>query len=148
MLKDQLLVPGRRGAVIDDCVALVDEQVAGKSGLSGLAVKGAYAVVKAIKPGFIREVVDHLLDEFVARLEPFHAAALAHGTDVVGHFAQHQSEIADALLGVTDARAAHVKQPAVKKTYDKLRPTAKKHVEAAVPGVARIVARHGATAAA
>lgn len=148
MLKDQLLVPGRRGAVIDDCVALVDEQVAGKSGLSGLAVKGAYAVVKAIKPGFIREVVDHLLDEFVARLEPFHAAALAHGTDVVGHFAQHQSEIADALLGVTDARAAHVKQPAVKKTYDKLRPTAKKHVEAAVPGVARIVARHGSTVAA
>jgi len=148
MLKDQLLVPGRRGAVIDDCVALVDEQVASKSGLSGLAVKGAYAVVKAIKPGFIREVVDHLLDEFVGRLEPFHAAALAKGPDVVTYFGQHQSEIADALLGVTDSRAEHVKQPAVKKTYERLRPTAKKHVEVAVPGVARIVARHGATAAA
>jgi hypothetical protein len=148
MLKDQLLIPGRRGAVVDDCVALVDEQVASKSGLSGLAVKGAYAVVKAVKPGFIREVVDHLLDEFVSRLEPFHAAAVDKGGDVVAYFGQHQSEIADALLGVTDARAEHVKQPAVKKTYEKLRPTAKKHVEGAVPGVARILARHGATAAA
>jgi hypothetical protein len=148
MLKDQLLVPGRRGAVVDDCVALVDEQVASKSGLSGLALKGAYAVVKAIKPGFVREVVDHLLDDFVTRLEPFHAAAAAKGGEVVAYFGQHQGEIADALLGVTDAKAEHARQQAVKKTYEKLRPTAKKHVEAAVPGVARIVARHGTTAAA
>jgi len=148
MLKDTLLVPGRRGAVIDDCVALVDEQVASKSGISGLAIKGAYAVVKAVKPGFIKEVVDRLIDPFVDRLEPFHAAAVAKGGDVIGYFGQHQGEIADALLGVTDEKAQRAQQPVVKKTYDKLRPTAKKHVEAAVPGVARIVARHGATAAA
>ena len=148
MLKDTLLVPGRRGAVIDDCVALIDEQVAEKSGLTGLAIKGAFAVVKAIKPGFVREVVDHLLDTFVDKLEPFHAAALAKGADVAEHFKQNQGAIADALLSVTDAKAESARQQGVRKAYDKLRPTAKKHVEAAVPGVGRIVARHATTAAA
>jgi hypothetical protein len=146
MLKDQLLAPGRRDAVITDCVALIDEQVAEKGGLSGLAIKGAYAVVKAIKPGFIREAVDRLLDEFVARLEPYHEKAVASGLDVAAFYSAHAPEIADGLLGVTDARAERSNNPTIKKTYEKLRPSAKKHVEAAVPATGRLVAKHTRTA--
>ncbi len=148
MLKEQLLIPARRGAVIDDCVVLIDEQVASKSGLSGLAIKGAYAVVKAVKPGIIRESVDHMLDEFVARLEPFYAAALGAGGDITAHFATHQADVANGLLGVTDDKAAHARNATLKKAYEKLRPTAQKHVEAAVPGIARLLTRHASPAAA
>lgn len=148
MLKDQILLPGRRGAVVDDCVALVDEQVAAKSGLSGLAIKGAYAVVKAVKPGFIREAVDHLLDEFVERLEPYYQAATSARQDVPSYFDAHAAEIANGLLGVTDARAARAHNATVKKTYEKLRPTGQKHVESAVPSIGKLIARHASTAAA
>jgi hypothetical protein len=148
MLKDLLLAPGRRAAVIDDCLQLVDDQVARKSGLSGLAIKGAYGIVKTVKPGFVREAVDNLLDEFVERLEPLYSAATGAGTEVSAYFAAHASDVAEGLLGVTDARAQHAANATVKKAYEKLRPTAKKHVEAAVPGVGLVVARHAGAAAA
>ena len=76
-LTDILLVPGNRPRVISDCVTLIQEEVDSKGGLSGLAVKAAFAVVKAVKPGFINEAVDHMLDDFVKRLEPFWADAQA-----------------------------------------------------------------------
>ena len=46
-----------RERVIVDCCALIDQEVSATSGLSGLAVKGAYKMVKAIKPRFVPEVV-------------------------------------------------------------------------------------------
>ena len=45
---DLFIAPGYRPRVVDACVRLIDEEVAAKSGLSGMAVKGAYAVVKKI----------------------------------------------------------------------------------------------------
>ena len=81
-LNEILLVPGNRPKVIADCVTLIQEEVDSKGGLSGLAVKAAFAVVKAVKPGFITEAVDHMLDDFVKRLEPFWADAQAKNEPV------------------------------------------------------------------
>ena len=74
-LQDIGAAPGVRAQVVSDCSQLVDDEVKRKSGLSGLAIKGAYALVKAIKPGIIRESIEHLLDGFVAQLEPFYVRA-------------------------------------------------------------------------
>ena len=63
-LKEILTVPGTRPKVVVDCVALVQEEVDSKGGLTGLAIKGAYAVVKAVKPGFVAEALDDMLDDF------------------------------------------------------------------------------------
>src|SRR3954467_4089229 len=76
-LSEILLVPGNRPKVVIDCVRVIDEEVDSKGGLTGLAVKGAYALVKAVKPGFVSGAVDGMLDDFVRRLEPFYAAAQA-----------------------------------------------------------------------
>src|SRR5258708_22971618 len=70
-MNDMFVGRGNRPKVIADCVQLVNEEVDSKGGLTGLAVKGAYAIVKAVKPGFVTEAVDHMLDDFVKRLEPF-----------------------------------------------------------------------------
>jgi hypothetical protein len=151
MLKDTLLAANRRSRVVDECVQLVDEQVASKSGLSGVAVRAVYAVVGRIKPAYVREAVDALLDDFVARLEPHHAdwSRDPQGATFESYLCRHATRVADDLLGVTDARAGRAKNATVRKSYEKLRPTAAKHVEAALPGIARIVARHsGSTAAA
>ena len=61
-----------RERVVADCVALIDEEVKSKGGLSGVAVKGAYGTVKTIKPRFVPEVVDTLLDDWVGKLEPYY----------------------------------------------------------------------------
>jgi len=70
-LTEILLVPGNRPKVIGDCVQLITEEVDSKGGLTGIAVKATFAVVKAVKPGFINEAVDHMLNDFVGRLDPF-----------------------------------------------------------------------------
>lgn len=145
-LTEILLVPGTRPRVVTDCVRLVDEEVDSKGGLSGLAIKGAYMVVKAVKPGFITEAVDHMLDDFVRRLEPF-ATEAQQKSEPVGPFLNARAPaVADALLAISDERAAGAKNQTVKKAYEKLRPTAKKNVEAAIPRIGRLIAKYGSGA--
>ena len=140
MIREKLTVPPNREHVVSECCNLVEDEVKAKGGLTGLAVKGAYGVVKAVKPRFVSEVIDGLLDQWVAKLEPFYAAWQVAG---IGTFADYLKkrgpEVADALLQVTDARAQHAKSGSVKKMYDKMRSSAKKHVEDALPRLGNLV---------
>src|SRR4051812_31152557 len=103
--------------------------------MSGLAVKAGYGVVKAIKPRFVSDVVNGLLDEWVAKLEPFWQTWTdkADGKPFADHLAARGTEIAELLLTVVDGRAKNAKSGTAKKMYDKMRPSAKKHVEEALP---------------
>jgi hypothetical protein len=141
-LNEILLVPGNRPKVIADCVQLINEEVDSKGGLTGLAVKGAFALVKAVKPGFVNEAVDHMLDDFVTRLEPFWAEAQSKNEPVGPLMNSRAPQVADALLAISDERAARAKNQTLKKSYEKLRPTAKKNVEAAVPRVGKLVGKY------
>lgn len=146
-LPEILTAAGKRAAVIQDCVHLIEDEVKKKGGLSGIAIKGAFATVKAVKPGFLAEAVDHLLDDFATRLDPFYQSSKqAQGKSLPDHFNGQSASIADALLGITDDRAKRAKNASVKTVYEKLRPMAKKHVEEAVPGIGRLVERHTAAA--
>ena len=147
-LTDILLVPGNRPKVIADCVQVINEEVDSKGGLTGLAVKATYAIVKAVKPGFINEAVDHMLDDFVKRLEPFWADAQQRNEPIGPLLNGRAPQVADALLAISDERAARSSNPSLKKTYEKLRPTGKKHVEQAVPRVGRLIQKYASAAAA
>src|SRR5688572_9588758 len=146
-LKEILLVPANRPKVIADSTKLIDEEVDSKGGLTGFAIKAAYALVKAVKPGFITEAVDHMLDDFADKLEPFWADAQAKNEPVGPLMSARAGEVADALLSISDSRAARAKNLGVKKAYDKLRPTGKKHVESAVPRLGRLIAKYTSAAA-
>jgi hypothetical protein len=123
-LADALNDPTKKPAIVADCCSLVDEEVAAKSGLSGLAVKAGYAAVKGIKPGFIAEVVTKLLKEFSDKLDPIWEEGKAKG-DPTGHFVANKSRVADTLLSVTDEKAKTAKSSVVRGTYEKLRGSAK-----------------------
>lgn len=129
-------------AVIDDCCALLDQEVGDKGGLSGLAIKAGYSAVKGIKPGFIRAAVHDLLPEFAQALDPIFQEAKGKGIAVSTHFMGNSSRVADALLAITDERARRSQSGLVKGTYEKLRGTAKKNVEAAVPRLSRVIEKH------
>ena len=126
----------KRDQVIDDCVELVDTEVKRKSGLGGMVIKTGYKAVKGIRPGFIRGVVNSLFDQWAAQLDPIWAEGNRSA------FESQRSRVADALLKVTDDKSESAKSALVKSTYKKLRPTAKKHVEEAVPGLAGLLAKH------
>jgi hypothetical protein len=145
-LTDVLLEPGKRPQVVQDCVGLIDDEVRSKSGLTGVAVKGGYAIVKKVKPGIIPEAVDNLLNDFVDKLEPFFADFRAQQSPLATYFARRDQEIANALLAITDQRARRSDHTALKKAYEKLRPTGVKHTAAAVPGIARLIAKHARVA--
>jgi hypothetical protein len=141
-LRELLGGPAKRGVVIDDALRVLDEEVDSKSGLSGIAVKTAYKIVKGISPDFLRRTVDYLLDDFLNALDPVYQEAVQRGIDARQHLVSNPSRVADLLLGITDARAARAQNQMVKKTYEKLREGAKKNVEAAVPRLGDLFARH------
>lgn len=135
----------KRPRILTDCEKLIDDEVSSKGGLSGLAIKAAYKVVCAVKPGIIRESMDMLLDDFVKRLEPFyadHRKAGASPAQFGDSLSRRAGEVADALLGITDDRARKAKNATLKGAYEKLRPQAKKHVEEAIPRVGRTLSPH------
>lgn len=139
-LRDALMAPEKKAAVIADCVTLIDEEVAGKSGLSGLAVKAAYSAVKGVKPGFVRQVVEKLLPEFTDALDPLWTAGHEKG-DPAAHLVANRGQAADALLSVTDGKAKGA-SGIVRSSYDKLRGSAKKHVEEAIPRLSQVIKKH------
>lgn len=144
LLKDKLLTPAHRPQLIRDCVQLVEDEVEKKSGLSGLVIKGGFKVVKGVKPGFIDSAVDHMLDAWIEKLEAHYQRWQDAGSAGTfgGYCSKDASAVADRLLEVTDARAKKVENRAVGAAYEKLRPSAKDHVSAAVPGLGRVVDKH------
>jgi hypothetical protein len=140
-LGDVINEPSKKSALVADCGKLIDEEVSDKGGLSGVVVKTCYAAVKGIKPGFIAEVVDKLLPEFAAPIDSIWDEGKKSG-NAAGHFVSSKSRVADALLSVTDAKVKGAKSGVVRSSYEKLRGSAKKHVEDAVPRLAKLLDKH------
>jgi hypothetical protein len=141
-LTEALTAESSKSGAVDDCLALIDAEVSEKGGLSGLAIKAGYRTIQGIKPGFVRQVVTDLLPEFARALEPMYQEAKASGRTVREHFNANATRVADALLTITDDKAKRAKSGMVKGTYEKLRSSAKKNVEAAVPRLAAMVEKH------
>lgn len=141
-LASYLTDPSRRDRVLDDCVRMVDEEVADKGGFTGIAVKAAYAVVKRIKPGFVRGALNGMLDDFAQNLDPLFQDHLTKGGSLEQTFVGRKGEVAEALLAITDGRAKRASSGTAKAAYEKLRPSGKKHVEEAVPRLARMIEQH------
>lgn len=141
-LPEVLISDEKKSHVIEDCLELIEREVEDKSGLSGMAIKAGYAAVRSIRPGFLKQVVHDLLPEFAKAVDPVWQEAKSQSKPVAAHFAGNASRVADALLQITDDKAKRTKSGVVKATYDRLRGTAKKNVEAAVPRLGKLVEKH------
>ena len=134
----------KRTQVIADCVVLIEQEVADKGGISGLAIKAGYKVVKSFKPGFTTEAVNGFLDEFCQALQPIVDDARSQQKPIGTFFAGQRGRVAEALLAITDARAQKSRLAGVKSAYERLRGMAKKNVEEAVPRVGALIEKHAA----
>ena len=142
-LQQILLAPDTQPKVIADCCLLLEQEVAEKSGVSGTVVKLAYKTVNTLLPGHIRHMVESLLPQMADKLEPYWADFNTSGGSEFGDYlAKRGEEVSQALLSVTDARAAASGRPTVIKAYRTVRGSAAKHVEAALPHVGDLVLKY------
>jgi hypothetical protein len=144
-LQQILLAPDTQPKVIADCYTLIEQELSDKSGISGAAVKLAYKTVNTFMPGHIRYMVESLLPQMVDKLEPYWADfSTSGGSEFGDYLAKRGEEVSQALLSVTDTRAAASNRPTVIKAYGTVRGSAVKHVEAALPRVGDLVLKHAA----
>jgi hypothetical protein len=140
-LIDKLPLPEKREEIVAACGHLLDSEVQKKTGVGGFAVKACYKVFKAIKPTVVTEAINGLLDDFIDALDPLHATFNDQaGQSSFGTMLKDQkADVAEALVQVTDRKAAKTRHKAIKKLYLKLRPAAIRHVTEAVPGLADLI---------
>lgn len=145
-IAEQLLKSPNREALIADASSVLDAEVADKRGLSGKFVKGAFAVVKGFKPGFVPHAIDDLLEDFVRQVEPFYNDWKDSGDSrsCSDYFVANGGSVAEALLAITDDRAKKSVNKRLVKTYQKLRPKGREHVVAAMPRVGQLIEKHAA----
>jgi len=144
-LQEILLAPDTRPQVIADCHTLLQQEVASMSGISGTAVKLAYKTVITFAPGHVRFMVESLLPQMVDNLQPFWADFNTSGGSEFGDYlAKRGDEVSEALLSVTDARAAASDRPTIIRAYGSVRGSAVRHVEAALPQLGNLVLKYAA----
>jgi hypothetical protein len=144
-LQEILLAPATRPQVLADCHALLEQEVASMSGISGTAVKLAYKTVITFAPGHVRFMVESLLPHMVDELQPFWSDfSTSGGSEFGDYLAKRGEEVSEALLSVTDARAAASDRPTIIKAYSSVRGSAARHVEAALPQVGTMVLKYAA----
>ena len=139
-LPEILLAPPARPQVVEDCQALIDHQVSEMSGISGTAIKLAYKTANKFAAGHVHDQIEALLPLMADKLDPYWADFhTSGGSDFGDYLSKRGDEVADALLSITDARAASSTHPTIVKAYGAVRGNAAKHVTAALPQVGALV---------
>ncbi|MEE2644002.1 MAG: hypothetical protein VYD19_03630 [Myxococcota bacterium] len=138
-----LLDPSKRPAVEQACVGLIEAEVAGKRGVSGLAIKAAFKVVKKLRPDIITRVISDLLPEFVESMEGVYQDCKTSGAAIDTFIQGNSARVIRDLLQVTDKRAKTSKNPTLVSAYKKLRPIAEAQVGAALPRLGTLLRNQG-----
>jgi hypothetical protein len=144
-LQEILLAPDTQPKVIDDCCALIEQEVKTLSGISGTAIKVAYKTVITFASDHVRYMVETLLPNLVDKLQPYWADFNSSGGGVFGDYlAKNGDQVSEDLLTVTDARAEASDRPVIIKAYRSVRASAGKHILAALPRVGDLVTKYAA----
>ena len=142
-LHETLLTPDTEPSVVADSLTLIEQEVRGKSGISGAAVKLAYKTAKTFAKGYLQSTVESLLPDLVTELEPYWADFTASGASGFGDYlVKRGDEVSEALLSVSDARARMSERPVIIKAYGTVRGSAGKHIVAALPAVGALVEKY------
>jgi hypothetical protein len=142
-LQEILLAPDTQPHVVDDSQKLIEQELATKSGVSGTAVKVAYKTANSIASGYLRGKIEQLVPEMAIQLEPFWADFTASGSSSFGDYlVKRGDEVSEALLAVTDAQGAQSDRPTIVRAYKAVRPSAAKHITAALPNLGAMVQKY------
>lgn len=141
-LQQVLLAPATMPHVVADVQTMIDGEVSAKSGLSGTGLKVAYKAVTSFASGYYQSVIENMLPDMVAQLEPFWADYTMTGGWFGDYLAKRSDQVAEALLSVTDRMARDSERAAVVKAYNAVRGGAARNIEAALPNLGALVQKY------
>jgi hypothetical protein len=142
-LHEMLLTPEAGPRVVADVQALVEQELASKSGISATAIKVAYKAVTAFAPGYYQETIAAMLPDMADALQPFWADFTASGGAGFGDYlSKRPEEVTEALLSVTDHMAEISARPTIVRAYKAVRGGASKHMEPALPSLGAMVQKY------
>jgi hypothetical protein len=142
-LQEMLLTPDVHPQVVADVQALVEQELASKSGISATAIKLAYKAVTAFAPGYYQQKIEQMLPDMADNLQPFWADFTASGGSEFGDYlSKRPEEVIEALLSVTDHLAEISGRPTIVKAYRAVRGGASKHMEPALPNLGALVQKY------
>ena len=145
---DQMInVPGTRSLFIQDAKIILDEEVENKTGFFGFTIRNTYKLVRRMDNGkVIEKSIDNMLDEFLIVMEPFHQSYSrlnpATRPDFSAYLSQHNDEVTQALLSISDGRREKVTNRFIAGTYDQFRSYADTHTSQAVPAIGRLISKY------
>ncbi len=131
---------------MEECCALVDAQASAGRGLKAATVRACYRSVQAVKPGTVGYVIGKLMPEFLEALEPLFVESCEEAARTGSAAAQvfraqmdaRPTEVASALIGVTDARI-HKARMTIRMAYKTARSEAEHTVLSGVPALAELL---------
>ena len=134
------LLDNNRDAMAADFADVIDAEVSKQSGLSGTALKAAYAAAQKFKPGVVATATGKMLPDFLTALSPFWDSKPA-GTPFGAHLSANGDQAAEALLAVTDGQAESA--PSVlAKAYRSVRGKAKGYVVDSLNPVGGVIEKY------
>lgn len=140
-LAELLLAAPRRDALIKGGAALLEKSIADRGGLTGVAYRTGYAMIKAAKPGAAQRASKELMPGFAEALEPLFQQHLQGGgnPEVFGSsLLTHGSEAVTRMIAVADQRVEGSSEM-VRKTYARFRGNAEAEVTRILPGFAALI---------
>lgn len=143
-----LLSPPYHTTLTQQLTRLIHDEVAAKSGITGVGIKAAFSAINRLKPDLVDRLVIHLLPAFLEAFDPIYKEfselkAQGQVSDLVVFMNLKQAQVVAALLSVTDTRAESAANPTLVKLYKKLRPIAESQVSVAIPAVAKVLKGFG-----
>ncbi|WP_454296253.1 DUF6918 family protein [Salana multivorans] len=140
-LREALTAPETKPAVVADLSALIESEVAGLSGLTGIAIKTAFAGAKKKDPNIVSRAASGYVGTLGDALEPLWQRFQAEGGSDFGAFlVANQPEAEKAIMTAVDAAAPSGGQ--ARAMYDKFKPQVAKILVGALPRLGALVQKH------
>jgi hypothetical protein len=139
------VLAGGKEQIVADVRALIDQHVSATSGVSGLALKAALKTVTTVAPDYYESRIEKLAPALLTQLQPFWSDFQSGGGTSFGEYlASRGSDVANAVLSVTDERARVSNRTVITSVYNTVRGHAAEHIETALPAVGALVERYAA----
>lgn len=140
-LREALTAPETKPKVVADLAELIDSEISGMSGLSGIAVKTAFAAAKKRSPDLVTKVANGYVGTLADALQPLWTKfTQAGGSDFGSYLVANEKEASDAVISAVDAAAPSGGQQ--RAMYDKFKPQAVKVLTKALPRLGAIIQKH------
>ncbi|WP_029890352.1 DUF6918 family protein [Polycyclovorans algicola] len=142
-LTEILLASPKREALIAGGAALLEKAIADRSGLTGMAYRTGYAMIKAAKPGAARRASNELMPGFAEALNPLFQQHLQQGgtAETFGSaMLRHADEAISGMIAVADRRVEG-SSDLIRKTYARFRGNAESEVARILPDFAKLIDR-------